>query len=145
MENEKQSFQKYLEKRQEVDEIKFYSNPIIQKSYYIGAYARAVITSSYYSEISKKNTTFKTWLSNQIINNRNLDRIFEMAFRYEQKLKLNIRNGSEVRQLAHEVQTSKKTGISSAKISYAFVAGYDDYKKFMKENKTEKEEGESNE
>ncbi|MGA1871094.1 MAG: hypothetical protein ACMUJM_21380 [bacterium] len=133
MEEGKKSFSDYLKKRLDNEETEFFKGPPIQKAYYIGAYARAVINSSYYSEVSKNNTTYKTWLSNQIINYRNLDRIFEMAFRFEQKLKLKIKNDSEVRRLAHEVPPCKSTGISSARISFAFVAGFDDYNKFTKD------------
>lgn len=134
MEENRKSFEEYLKHRQEQEEIKFYNEPLIKKAYYIGAYAKAVIDCSYYSEVSKNNTTFKTWLSNQIINSRNLDRIFEIAFRFEQKLKLKIRNDSEVRKLSHEIPVAKTAGFSSAKISYAFVAGFDDYGEFTKEN-----------
>jgi len=127
---EKHSFVELLAKRQEQETVDYFITPPIQKAYYIGAYARAVIDSSYHSDVSKGNTTFKNWLSNQIINYRNLDRIFEMSYRFEQKLQLRIRNGSEVRRLAHEVPVTSSAGISSAKISYAFVAGFDDFKKF---------------
>lgn len=136
MSKEKISFSEFLQKRIAKEDIDFFNDVVIQKAYYIGAYAKAVINSSYNSEVSKNNTTFKSWLSNQIINYRNLDRIFEMAFRFEQKLKLKIRNDSEVRSLAHEVPAGKSFGISSAKISFAFVAGFDDYAKFTKENPT---------
>jgi len=129
------SFSVYLERRQEDDEINFFSNPVIKKAYFIGGYAKAVIMSSYKSDVSRKNQTFKNWLSNQIINYRNLDRIFGMAFRFEQKLKLKLRNDSEVRKLAHETPVLKSPGISSAQISFAFVAGFDDYGKFVAENK----------
>ena len=135
MEQERVNFALYLEKRRKDDEINFFSNPAIKKAYFVGGYAKAVIRSSYMSEVSKKNKTFKNWLSNQIINYRNLDRIFEMAFRFEQKLKLKLRNDSEVRKLAHETPASKSPGISSAQISFAFVAGFDDYGKFVEENK----------
>ncbi len=130
----KKSFAEYLKKRIDEESASFFKNEVIQKAYYVGAYARAVIDSSYKSEVSEGNTTFKTWLSNQIINYRNLDRIFEMAFRFEQKLKLRLRNDSEVRRLAHEVPTASAAGISSAKISYAFVAGFDDYISFKRES-----------
>jgi len=136
MEQENISFSEYLEKRQEEDEINFFKNPVIKKAYYVGGYAKAVIMSSYTSEVSRKNQTFKNWLSNQIINYRNLDRIFEMAFRFEQKLKLRIKNDSEVRKLAHETPSVKSPGISSAQITFAFVAGFDDYGRFVAENKT---------
>lgn len=133
---DRKAFAEYLQKRMETDSASFFDNAVIQKAYYVGAYARAVILSSYNSEVSKGNTTFKTWLSNQIINFRNLDRIFEMSFRFEQKLKLRIRNDSEVRRLAHQAPPARAAGISSAKISYAFVAGFDDYMTFMRENPT---------
>lgn len=128
------SFNAYIDNRIEQEEIDFFTKPAIQKSYFTGAYSRAVIMSSYNSPVSKDNTTFKKWLSNQIINFKNLNRIFEMAFRFEQKLQLKIRNESEVRRLVHEVAVTDSKGISNAKVSYAFVAGYDDYDKFLKEN-----------
>ncbi|MBN1798040.1 MAG: hypothetical protein JW822_05670 [Spirochaetales bacterium] len=129
-EYEKHSFKEFLDERIKNEKIKYFIKPSFQKAYYIGAYSKAVINSSYYSDISKKNTTFKNWLSNQIINYRNLDRIFEMSFRFEQKLKLRIRNDSEVRALAHEVPLESSAAISNSKISYAFVAGFDDYAKY---------------
>lgn len=140
MGNEKISFTSYLTRRIEGDEIGFFSNPLIQKAYYIGAYAKAVILSSYNSEVSNKNQTFKIWLSNQIINQRNLDRIFEMAFRFEQKLKLRLRNDSEVRKLAHGMPVSKPVGMSSARISFAFVSGFDDYGHFVANHKTDEKD-----
>jgi len=141
---EHKSFETYLEQRITNSEIGPFNKNVIKKAYYIGAYAKAVIDSSWNSPVSNNNETFKKWLSNQIINYRNLDRIFEMAFRYEQKLRLNIRNYSEVRKLAHEVPEGKISGISSAKISYAFVAGFDDYRKFVKENPIEKKKQNNN-
>lgn len=142
MDEKKKSFSEYLQKRLDEEETDFFKQLVIQKAYYIGAYAKAVINSSYYSKVSKNNTTFKTWLSNQIINYRNLDRIFEMAFRFEQKLKLKIKNDSEVRRFVHEVPVGKSIGISSAKISFAFVAGFDDYGKFTKDTQSEAVTGE---
>lgn len=134
MSEEKKSFEEYLNSRKGTEKVAFFKNPVIQKAYFTGAYAKAVIKSSWYSKVSKENTTFKTWLSNQVISYRNLDRIFEMSFRFEQKLKLNLRNDSEVRKLAHEVQVVHAAGISNSKISFAFVAGFDDYGKFINEN-----------
>lgn len=136
---EKHSFIQMLDARESQETVDFFIIPVIQKAYFIGAYSRAVIDSSWFSEVSKKNTTFKNWLSNQIINHRNLERIFEMAYRFEQKLKLNIRNDSEVRRLSHEIPVTSYGGISNAKISYAFVAGYDDYKKFCQKYPTKEQ------
>ncbi|MDY0017341.1 MAG: hypothetical protein RBS89_05835 [Candidatus Delongbacteria bacterium] len=138
-ESEKHSFVEFLEARKSQESIEYFAISSIQKAYYVGAYARAVINSSYNSEVSKGNTTYKSWLSNQIINYRNLDRIFDMAFRFEQKLKLKIRNDSEVRRLAHEVPATSSAGFSNARISYAFVAGFDDYSKFTEKYPTTKE------
>jgi len=135
----KKSFKEYLIKRQEKDKTGFFKKSAIIKAFYTGAYAKAVILGSLHSEVSDNNTTFKKWLSNQIINYRNLDRIFEIAFRYEQKLRLKIRNDSEIRKLAHEVGIETSSGVSSAKISYAFVAGFDDYNTFIKENPSNEE------
>lgn len=129
---EKKSFSECLLSRKEKDKAGFYEKVAIQKAYFTGAYAKAVINSSFYSRVSPKNSTFENWLSNQLINFRNLDRIFEMAFRFEQKLKLKLKNESEVRTLVHEVPTSRGIGLSSAKISFAFAAGFDDYSKFSK-------------
>jgi hypothetical protein len=137
MEQGKVSFSTYLYTRKSQDELGFFSHPAIQKAYYIGGYAKAVIMSSYKSEVSNKNQTFKNWLSNQIINYKNLDRIFEMAFRFEQKLKLRLRNDSEVRSLAHETPITKSPGMSGARISFAFVAGFDDYGHFIANHKTQ--------
>lgn len=140
------SFRELMEERQKNEQINYFKQNPIQKAYFIGAYARAVIYGSLYSEVSKGNTTYKKWLSNQIISYRNLDKIFEAAFRFEQKLKLRIRNDSEVRRLVHEVPGESAAGFSNAKISYAFVAGFDDYSKFCdkyplkdKNDKIEKE------
>jgi len=128
-------FEAYLEKRIDQEKQEFFSRTPIQRAYYIGAYARAVIQSSYMSEVSEKNTTFKQWLSNQLINYKNLDRIFQRAFEFEQKLKLKIKNDSEVRVLAHNVPYSEIKGVSNAKISFAFVCGFDDYKQYQIDNK----------
>ena len=142
MEQERISFSTYLDDRIRQDDLGFFTHPVIQRAYYIGGYAKAVILSSYMSEVSKNNQTFKNWLSNQIINTRNLDRIFEMAFRFEQKLKLRLKNNSEVRELAHSIPMAKAPGMSSAKISFAFVAGFDDYGRFVAENKMQKKDAE---
>jgi hypothetical protein len=137
---ERISFYEYYKVRKQEDEIKLWELSSIKKAYFVGAYARAVVISSLFSIVRKGNTTFKNWLSNQIINYRNLDRIFEITFRFEQKLKLNIRNDSEVRHLAHEIPIVKAKGVSNSKISYAFVAGFDDYRKYLHENPLEKQD-----
>jgi hypothetical protein len=138
-------FKEKLDKRIKEDKANFWTGLLMQKAYYIGAYAKAIINGSWNSEISKHNETFKKWLSNQIINAKNLDRIFEMAFRFEQKLKIRVRNEDEVRRLAHEVPSASGVGISSAKVSFAFVAGFDDYGIYVKDNPIETKENKKNE
>lgn len=135
---EGQSFREKLDMRIKEDTVNFWLRPLVQKAYYIGGYSKAIINGSWNSEVSKHNETFKKWLSNQIINAKNLDRIFEQSFRFEQKLKIRIRNDDEVRRLAHEVPSVSVAGMSSAKISFAFVAGFDDYGMFVKDNPIEK-------
>jgi len=137
MDEEKKLFHGYYANRCNNEESGFFEKPVIRKAYFVGAYAKATIIYSLYSKVSKDNKTFKTWLSNQIINYRNLDRILEIAFRFEQKLKLENKNISEVQTLAYEVAAFEISGISSSKISFAFVAGFDDYGKFVSENRTE--------
>ncbi len=139
------SFKEKLEARIQEDTANFWSRPQIQKAYYSGAYSKAIVNGSWTSKVSKQNETFKKWLSNQIINAKNLDRIFEMAFRFEQKLKIRVRNDGEVRRLAHGVAAASAAGISSAKISFAFVAGFDDYGVFIKDNPAEKNQDMDNE
>lgn len=140
------SFSQYLLKRINEDQVGLFSNFAVQKAYYTGAYAQAVIQQSYHSEISNKNTTFKNWLSSQIINFRNLDKIFAKAFSFEQKLKLKIRNDSEIRKLAHEVPAVSPTGIPQERITFAFICGFDDYKKFIMEHPSKYEhKGDNNE
>lgn len=129
-------FESFLLKRMEEEEVAFFSTAIIARAYYVGAYARAVIQSSFNSEVSKGNTTFRQWLSSQLINAKNLDRIFEKGFEFEQKLKLKIRDDSAVRKLAHSVPYGAVRGVSNAKISYAFICGFDDYKTYQNQNKT---------
>ena len=101
---EKISFKEKLDVRIKEDEVNFWTKQLLQKAYFIGAYSKAVINGSWNSEVSKHNETFKKWLSNQIINGKNLDRIFEIAFRFEQKLKLRIRNDTEVRRCKWQVK-----------------------------------------
>ena len=53
------SFKMYLEKRTDESEMDYFDINIIKKAYYVGAYTKAVIIASEYSEVSKKNETFK--------------------------------------------------------------------------------------
>lgn len=108
---------------------------ILKKTYYLGAYCKAVINRSFKSRISYGNTTFKKWLSNQIINAKNLNKIFDKATIFENKLEL---GGSRLQDLSTQItscdESSSKT-ISKYIISYYFRKGFNEYIKFKEEQK----------
>ncbi len=108
---------------------------ISKKAYYLGAYCKAVIDSSFYSRISDGNTTFKKWLSNQIINTKNLNKIYDKATTFENKLEL---GGDRLQDLSIQVtsfdESSSKT-ISKYTISYYFRKGFNEFIKFKDEQK----------
>jgi hypothetical protein len=108
---------------------------ILKKAYYLGAYTKAVIDSSFYSRISEGNTTFKRWLSNQIINMKNLNKIYDKATTFENKLEL---GGARLQDLSRQVtsydESSSKT-ISKYTVSYYFRKGFNEFIKFKEEQK----------
>lgn len=108
---------------------------ILKKAYYLGAYCKAIIDSSYYSKVSEGNTTFKKWLSNQIINAKNLNKIYDKAVIFENKLQL---GGTRLQDLSAEVTSydeSSSKRISKYTISYYFRKGFNEYIKFKEEQK----------
>lgn len=129
-------FQVYLEKRIKEEAVSFFAKKLLQTAYYIGAYSKAVINSSFYSEVSRENQSFKLWLSNQRISAKNLKRIFSKALEYENKLKLNIRSG--IRALALEIPLEESKGISNSDVTWAFMAGFEDYAQFQEDYPSEK-------
>jgi len=108
---------------------------ILKKAYYLGAYCKAIIDNSFHSKISKGNTTFNKWLSNQIINAKNLNKIFDKAGTFENKLDL---GGKRLQDLSTQVtsysENSSKT-ISKYTISYYFRKGFNEYIQFKDEQK----------
>jgi hypothetical protein len=113
---------------------------ILKKAYYLGAYSKAIIDSSFYSKISDGNTTFKRWLSNQIINAKNLNKIYDKATTFENKLEL---GGARLQDLSTQVtsydESSSKT-ISKYTISYYFRKGFNEFIKFKEEQKEHDDE-----
>ncbi|MCH9814481.1 MAG: hypothetical protein K0U47_11140 [Epsilonproteobacteria bacterium] len=108
---------------------------LLKKTYYLGAYCKAVINASYASKVSEKNTTFKKWLSNQIINAKNLNKIFDQAGKFENKLDL---GSSRLQDLSTQITSyvednSKK--VSKYTVSYFFRKGFNEYIKFKEEQK----------
>lgn len=115
-----------------VDE-EIFSDETIKKAYYLGAYCKAIINNSYESGISKGNTTFKKWLSNQIINTKNLEKIFDKASHFQEKLQL---GGKRLEDLSLQVTTYAKPSsksVSKYTISYFFRKGFNEYVKFKQE------------
>lgn len=109
------------------------SDDVLKKAYYLGAYCKAVINSSFKSRISEGNTTFKRWLSNQIINTKNLDKIFDKATHFENKLEL---GGNRLQDLSRQVtaytENSSKS-VSKYTISFYFRKGFNEYIQFRDE------------
>lgn len=109
------------------------SEDVLKKAYYLGAYCKAIIDSSFYSRISEGNTTFKRWLSNQIINTKNLNKIFDNATLFENKLEL---GGMRLQDLSSQVtsytERASKT-ISKYTISFYFRKGFNEFIKFKDE------------
>ena len=106
---------------------------ILKKAYYLGAYCKAIIDSSYYSRVSEGNTTFKKWLSNQIINAKNLNKIYDKAVTFEEKLEL---GGARLQDLSTQVTSydeSSFKNISKYTISYYFRKGFNEFIKFKDE------------
>ena len=108
---------------------------VLKKAYYLGAYSKAVINSSFKSRISDGNTTFKRWLSNQIINAKNLNKIYDKATTFENKLEL---GGARLQDLSTQVTSfdeSSSKSISKYTISYYFRKGFNEFIKFKEEQK----------
>ena len=106
---------------------------VLKKAYYLGSYCKAVINSSFKSRISDGNTTFKRWLSTQIINTKNLNKIFDKATLFENKLEL---GGMRLQDLSSQVTSytegSSKT-ISKYTVSFYFRKGFNEFIKFKDE------------
>jgi len=111
------------------------SEDILKKSYYLGAYCKAVINSSFKSRVSEGNTTFKRWLSNQIINSKNLNKIFDKATSFENKLEL---GGSRLQDLSTQVTSyseNSSAAVSKYTVSFYFRKGFNEFIKFKEEQK----------
>ncbi|HIP36354.1 MAG TPA: hypothetical protein EYG85_05835 [Crocinitomix sp.] len=114
---------------------------ILKKAYYLGAYCKAVIDGSFYSRVSEGNTTFKKWLSNQIINAKNLNKIYSQASHFEDKLQL---VGKQLEDLSFQVTSYTKPStksISQYEVSYFFRKGFNEFIKFKKEQKESSQKG----
>lgn len=115
----------------------------IKGAYLIGAYSKAIIDSSYHSKVAAKNETFKKWLSNQQIIQKNLKRIFNKAHEFERKLQLASKRNEDLSMLVttHFKETGEK--VMDQEVSFAFIRGFNDYALFKKENSYEGEKNDN--
>ncbi|ASM36689.1 hypothetical protein [Campylobacter sputorum] len=126
-------FSEYFENLDIKDEFKF--------PYLVGVYSKAIIDSSYFSEISKKNTTFKKWLSNQQLISSNLMKIFNKANEFERKLRLDSLRNSDLSELVTS-NFKDNLNIRNSEVSFYFIRGFNDYRKFKEKYPTK--QGENN-
>lgn len=117
-------FSKYFKNLNIEDDFKFV--------YLVGAYSKAIIDSSYYSEISKQNETFKKWLSNRQLIKSNLIKIFNKANEFERKLKLESVRNSDLSELITS-NYNENANLRNSEVSFYFLRGFNDYKKFKQQ------------
>ena len=124
----------------------FNNNKILEKSYLIGAYSKAIIYTSWTggnknTKVVSENITFKKWLSNQQISLKNLKNIFVKAQSFERKFNLNTKIIQDLSSLVTENGFDKnlKT-ILKQDISFSFIQGFNDFDKLLKEKKEIKEQ-----
>jgi hypothetical protein len=121
------------------------NNKILEKSYLIGAYSKAIIHSSWTggnptTKVVSKNITFKKWLSNQQITFKNLKKIFIKAQSFERKFHLDTKIIQDLSNLVTENGFDKNLkGILNQDISFAFIQGFNDFNKLKEENTKNRE------
>ena len=111
-------FSEYFKNLNIEDDFKF--------AYLVGAYSKAIIDSSYYSEISKQNETFKKWLSNRQLIKSNLIKIFNKANEFE-----SARN-SDLSELITS-NYNENANLRNSEVSFYFLRGFNDYIKFKQQ------------
>jgi hypothetical protein len=114
-----------------------YSSGVLRGAYLIGAYAKAIIDSSYNpnGKVVSKNDTFKKWLSNQQIIQSNLKRIFNKANEFERKFQLSNQRNSDLSTLVTTYfDEDRNEKVLQQEVSFSFTRGFNDYAKFKREN-----------
>ncbi|SFV58069.1 hypothetical protein MNB_SV-14-246 [hydrothermal vent metagenome] len=115
----------------------YFKRDVIKGAYLIGAYAKAIIDSSYKNSggVVSENETFKKWLSNQQIIQSNLKRIFNKANEFERKFNLGSKRNRDLSTLVttYFIEDSSEK-VLQQEVSFSFVRGFNDYAKFKKEN-----------
>lgn len=124
-------------------EADFFNRDIIVSAYLVGAYASAIVESSWdgvqskidgeLKQISyvKENETFKKWLSNQQIISSNLMRISTKASYYQKRFNLNSPINQDLSTLVTDHQKFNYADRAlNQEISFAFLRGYNDFRTF---------------
>jgi len=142
MRNEIKLFSKFYEKKRAEDEA-FFQKSAIASAYLVGAYASAIIESSWEGvsktvdgervQVSRvlQNETFKKWLSNQQITYKNLLKIVNKAAYFHRKFNLDSAVNSDLSKLVTDhLRFKPKEVILDQEVSFAFLRGFNDFKTF---------------
>ncbi|WOE69681.1 hypothetical protein RZR97_11300 [Hydrogenimonas thermophila] len=154
--SDNQSFSEFFHQKLEKEKESFFYSETMIGAYIVGAYASAIIHSSWRGAFQKsetgewirvsrveKNETFKKWLSNQQIVRSNLIKIADKAAEFHRRFNLDSNLNQELAQLVTDYLKPKvNDGTTNAEVSFAFLRGYNDFLKYKKgdidENSTTK-------
>lgn len=121
----------------------FFKRDVIAGAYLVGAYASAIIESSWdgvkkeidgeLKQVSyvKENETYKKWLSNQQIITSNLMKISNKAFYYQKRFNLHSTINEDLSTLVtNNVKLHFKDKALEQEVSFVFLRGYNDFRTF---------------
>ncbi|GEM_PF-439171 len=128
----------------------FFKRDMITSAYLVGAYASAIIESSWdgvkktvdgelqlISHVTE-NETYKKWLSGQQIISSNLQRIFNKAAYYHRRFNLDNAINQDLSTLVTDnVKLKYKDKALEQEVSFAFLRGYNDFRTFKYTKKGE--------
>ena len=135
-------FSNFFENKKQKDK-DFFSRDSITSAYLVGAYASAIVESSWdgvnikidgeLKQIShvKENETYKKWLSNQQIISSNLLRIVNKASYYQKRFNLDSSINKYLSTLVTDtLKLKRKDVVLQQEISFSFLRGYNDFRTF---------------
>ena len=129
-------FSNFFNKKIKEDEM--FNNQTLVASYLVGAFASAIVEASWDGirdkergliSYVKENETYKKWLSNQQITYKNLVKIFNKGAYYQRKFNLDSPTIKELSTLVTDNLKLNKRALDQ-EVSFAFLRGYNDYRKF---------------
>jgi len=147
--NKPKLFSNFLEIKKEKDN-DFFNKEALLSAYIVGAYASAIVESSWdgvsikidgeLKQIShvKENETYKKWLSNQQMTYSNLLNILNKADYYQKRFNLHSPINQDLSTLATDnfrLQPTKRA--LDQEVSFAFLRGYNDFRTFKYTKKGE--------